>query len=106
MDESKQSIRESQRQLILDSLTAFAALEEILNHTNITKLAQCGNPRLWHLCTDNDLMGGEESNWTDPTLVGVLRAAAADLAYDALDEMERSRELAHEADAPQEVDRG
>lgn len=132
---------------IMEALTAFAALEEILDRTHITELIWWGDPGVWGLRTDADRTGEEEGNWTDPTLAGVLCAAADDLA--ALDKEERdheewevwvsssaghhvssflsrrsaeiyrdlqggticrkgerSRELAHEADAPQEVDRG
>lgn len=92
---------------IMDALTAYAALEEILDHTHITELIWWTDPGVWGLRTDADQTGEDEGNWTDPTLTGVLRAAAADFAAaDELEDAERDRELAFEADAPPEVDRG
>lgn len=78
---------------IMEALTAYAALEEILDHTHITELIWWTDPGVWGLRTDTDQTGEEEGNWTDPTLTGVLRAAAADFA--AADELEDA-----------EVDRG
>ncbi len=92
---------------IMEALTAFAALEAILDHTHITELIWWGDPGVWGLRTDTDQTGEGEGNWTDPTLTGVLRAAAADFAWaDELEDAERDRELAFEADAPPEVARG
>lgn len=79
---------------IMEALTAYAALESILDHTHITELIWWTDPGVWGLRTDTDQTGEEEGNWTDPTLTGVLRAAAADFA------------AADEADEAQEVDRG
>lgn len=78
---------------IMEALTAYAALEEILDHTHITELIWWTDPGVWGLRTDTDQTGEEEGNWTDPTLTGVLCAAAADFA--AADELEDA-----------EVDRG
>lgn len=92
---------------IMEALTAYAALEEILDHTHITELIWWTDPGVWGLRTDTDQTGEDEGNWTDPTLTGVLRAAAADFdEADELEDAERDRELAFEADAPPEVDRG
>lgn len=78
---------------IMEALTAYAALEEILDHTHITELIWWTDPGVWGLLTDTDQTGEDEGNWTDPTLTGVLCAAAADFA--AADELEDA-----------EVDRG
>lgn len=84
---------------IMEALTAFAALEEILDHTHITELIWWGDPGTWGLETDADQTGEVEGQWMGPDLATVLRVAAADFA--AADEADEADD-----DAGTEVLRG
>lgn len=68
---------------IMIALKAFAALEEILDHTWITELVWWNTPGAWGswgLKTDTDQVGEGEGEWEGTELHEVLCAAAADFA--------------------------
>lgn len=71
---------------IMEALTAYAALEEIVDRTWVTELVWMGDPGRWELRTDTDQTGEEEGHWVGEDLHTVLRAAASDIT--AADEME------------------
>lgn len=74
---------------IMEALTAFAALEEILYHTHITEIIWWSDPGTWGLKTDADQTGEEEGEWQDADLATVLREAAA--GFVAADEFDEDR---------------